>query len=232
MSIAEPPQTIVGGALVRARNARRILDAARSMVEEGGLEELSMRRLALAADVSVRTIYNLFGDKRGLVTALVRESFDATALAVRDIEATDPIERIWEAVAISIEANCRFVPKAVVAAIAADETLQVELAGQWPGLEPTLEAIRSAASSGALRHDLPPEVLFEQAGTVFLHLLSRWAQGWIDDETLRANVLRAFDIALLAVATPNARARLLAHALEHTPPHSGAARSNPNGTKH
>ena len=72
----------VAGSRVRARSSRRILDAARSLVEAGGLDELSMRRLAQEADVSVRTIYNLFGDKDGLLRALVRESFDAMDAAV------------------------------------------------------------------------------------------------------------------------------------------------------
>ena len=80
---------------VRDRNSRRILDVARTFVESFGLEELSMRRLASEADVSVRTLYNLFGDKSGLVAAFLRYSLDATVGAVNDISETDPIERIW-----------------------------------------------------------------------------------------------------------------------------------------
>jgi hypothetical protein len=44
-----PPQA-VAGARVRARTSRLVLDAARHLVEQDGLEQLSMRRLAGASD--------------------------------------------------------------------------------------------------------------------------------------------------------------------------------------
>lgn len=196
---------------VRARSARRILDAARRLVDLGGIEGLSMRRLAQEADVSVRTIYNLFGDKDGLVEALVRDSFDAMAAAVGELDADDPIDRIWQAVALSVEVNCRYVPRAVVAAVVTDVTLQRALSTTWPGLEVTLDALRAATRSQALRDDLTAETLLEHAGAVFLHLLWQWSQGEIDEPALTAGALHAFDVSLLAVATPRVRARLLDH---------------------
>lgn len=199
------------GARVRARSSRRILDAARWLVELGGIEALSMRRLAQEADVSVRTIYNLFGDKDGLVEALVRDSFDAMDAAVGTLDVADPIERIWQAVSLSIEMNCRYVPKAVVATVVTDAELQRTLSTSWPGLDLTLDAIRAATRSRALRADLAPETLVEHAGTVFLHLLWRWSQGDVDEAALTAGVLHAFDVCLLAVATPRTRTRLLDH---------------------
>ena len=204
----------VGGARVRARSSRRILDAARSIVEVDGTDGLSMRRLAEEAEVSVRTIYNLFGDKDGVLEALVGDSFDAMHGAVGSIDAVDPIERIWQAVSLSIQMNCQYVPKAVVAAVVTDARLQRDLSKYWPGLEPKLDAIRTATRSRALRPDLDAETLFEQAGAVFLHLLWRWSQGEIDERALEAGALHAFDVCLLAVAGPRVRARLLAHIAE------------------
>jgi AcrR family transcriptional regulator len=217
---------------VRARSSRKILNGARWLVELDGIEGLSMRRLALEADVSVRTIYNLFGDKNGLLEALVRDSFDAMDAAVGHLDADDPIDRIWQAVTISIEMNCRYVPKAVVNAIVTDASLQRDLSGYWPGLELTLEAIRDATRSRALRDDLAPEALFEQAGAVFLHLLWRWSQDEIDQTALTAGILHAFDICLLAVATPRTRQRLLEHVAELQPllPHPVAHRAEGTGT--
>jgi AcrR family transcriptional regulator len=202
---------LAGGSRVRARSSRRILDAARWLVELDGIDGLSMRRLAHEADVSVRTIYNLFGDKQGLIEALVRDSFDAMDAAVGGLDADDPIDRIWQAVSLSIEMNCRFVPKAVVAAVVTDATLQRDLSAYWPGLELTVDAIQAATRSRAVRADLAPEALVEHAGAVFLHLLWRWSQGEIDEPALTAGVLHAFDVSLLAVATPRTRARLLEH---------------------
>jgi hypothetical protein len=47
---------------------------------------------------------------------------------------------------------------------------------------------------------------------VLFHLQRRWTADEIDDSELRAGALHAFDICLLAVAKPRARARLLVHA--------------------
>lgn len=193
-------------------------------MEAGGLDDLSMRRLAQEADVSVRTIYNLFGDKDGLLRALVRESFDAMDAAVGDLDADDPIDRVWQAVALSIEVNCRYVPRAVVAAVVTDAALQRDLSPYWPGMELTLDAIRAATRAQALRADLTAETLLEQAGAVLLYLLWRWSQGEIDEPALTAGALHAFDVSLLAVATPRTRARLLDHiaALDPQLPHQAA----------
>lgn len=176
-----------------------------------------MRRLGEEAGVSVRTIYNLFGDKDGLFQGLVRDSFDALDTAVSSLDAPDPIERIWEAVTLSIEMNCRYVPKAVIAAVVADPELQRELSSGWPGQDLTLDALRAATRSRALRPDLSAEALFEHAGAVFLHLLGRWSRDEIDERALTAGVLHAFDVCLLAVATPRTRERLLAHLAQLEP---------------
>jgi len=196
---------------VRARSSRRVLDAARDLVEQDGLDQLSMRRLAAAADVSVRTIYNLFGDRSGVVTSLVLGSFEAMDAAADELEAADPLDRIWEAVTISVESNCRYVPKAVVAAVVADPALYRQLGHRWRGTDLILDAMTAATRSGALRNDVPAEWLVEHAGTLYLHALGRWAAGDIDERALAATSLHAFDVCLLAIAGPTARRRLLEH---------------------
>jgi AcrR family transcriptional regulator len=195
----------------RARSSRRILDAARAVIDEKGLEELSMRRLAEAADVSVRTIYNVFGDKHGVVTALVQRSFEAMDAAIAESGATDALERIWETVSISVDANCRHMPKAIVAAVVSQPALNAEVAPRWRGRELILDAVESAYRSGTLRPDISQERLVDQAGPVHAHRLRQWAHGDIDDTQLHAGVLYAYDTCLLAVARPAARARLLDH---------------------
>jgi AcrR family transcriptional regulator len=223
MPEADPsvPARPVPNPRVRARNSRRILDSARSFIERHGLDNLSMRRFADEADVSVRTLYNLFGDKQGLVAAIIGQSFEAMDTAADAIEATDPIERIWEAVAIAVDATTRHVPKPVVAAVVADPVLYRRLSRGRDGRGLILAAMRDAADRGVLGEELSAELLVQQTGTVFLHLLGRWAADEIDERTLRAGVLHALDVCLLAIARPRARTRLLEHAaaLEPFQPH-------------
>ena len=72
--------------------------------------------------------------------------------------------------------------------------------------------IGAATKAGALRDDIDPAVLVEHAAMMLFHLQRRWSAGEIDDDGLRAGALHAFDICLLAVAQPRARARILKHA--------------------
>jgi AcrR family transcriptional regulator len=176
-----------------------------------------MRRLADQADVSVRTLYNLFGDKDGLLTALVQHSLDSIHVAHSDIRATDPIEQIWEVVTITVDTTVRSLPKAVLAAVLSDEELYGRLERRWRGRELTINAIRAATRAGALRDDVPAEVVVDHAGMVHRHLLRRWAVGEIDDCELHTAVLQGYDLSLLAVAKPRMRARLLEHAASPVP---------------
>jgi AcrR family transcriptional regulator len=56
-----------------ARNRRRILTAAREVVAAHGAEGLSMNALAAAAGVGKGTIFRRFGDRDGLLLALLHE---------------------------------------------------------------------------------------------------------------------------------------------------------------
>ncbi|MGW8886170.1 TetR/AcrR family transcriptional regulator [Streptomyces sp. NPDC055749] len=56
-----------------ARNRHRILTAAARMVAAGGVERLALDEVARAADVGVGTVYRRFGDRAGLVFALLEE---------------------------------------------------------------------------------------------------------------------------------------------------------------
>ena len=168
-----------------------------------------MRRLAREADVSVRTIYNLFDDKDGLLRALVRESFDAMDAAVGDLDARRPDRPdLGGGGHLDRDELPVRAPKAVVAAVVTDAAVAarpVDATGRaWSS---TLDAIRAATRARALRADLAAETLVEHAGAVFLHLLWRWSQGDIDEPTLTAGVLHAFDVCLLAVAMPRVSVR-------------------------
>lgn len=194
------------------RTRRHVLDAARGFVEEHGVEQLSMRRLAVEAGVSVRTLYNHFGDKDGLLTALVQRSLDSMDVAVHHLSSTDPIERIWEAVTLSIDKTVADVPKAVVRAVLMDDRLLNEINLRWTGWDLIVNEIRAATRRGVLRGDVDPGVLADHAGMVLFQLQRRWTADEIDTDELRDCALHAFDLCLLTVARPRARVRILNHA--------------------
>ena len=57
----------------KAARRRRILDAARALILEGGRGDFSMPALAAAAGVSLVTPYNLFGSKANILLEIARQ---------------------------------------------------------------------------------------------------------------------------------------------------------------
>ncbi|MDD2724605.1 MAG: TetR/AcrR family transcriptional regulator [Methylovulum sp.] len=72
-----------------------ILDAARSLFVERGIESASMREIAKQIGYSATTLYNYFADKEALLQALCDADFLALAAGMREImQIPDPIQRI------------------------------------------------------------------------------------------------------------------------------------------
>jgi AcrR family transcriptional regulator len=70
----------------------RIVAAAARLLESGGEEAVSTRAVSAAAGVQAPTIYRLFGDKQGLLDAVVTDGFEAylAEKTVRE-ESDDPV---------------------------------------------------------------------------------------------------------------------------------------------
>lgn len=79
------------------RTAAALLDVAERLIIEGGLEALSVRRVASAIGATIRAVYSLFGSKDGLIIALGTRAFTLLsdgmdALPTTDDPAGDVIE--------------------------------------------------------------------------------------------------------------------------------------------
>ena len=74
---------------------REILDAASALLFEGGSEGLTIRRLALRCGYTAPAIYHIFGDKAGLLDAILREAIDELIARIDKIpEHPEPKERL------------------------------------------------------------------------------------------------------------------------------------------
>ena len=74
---------------------RAILDAAGSILLEDGYEHFTMRKLAGRCGYTAPTIYNHFGDKTGLIDAVLEEVFrELVVLLERVQRAADPRDRL------------------------------------------------------------------------------------------------------------------------------------------
>jgi AcrR family transcriptional regulator len=66
-----------------------LLDAAERLVAEGGLEAISVRRLASAIGATAQAVYSLFGSKDGLVIALGTRAFNLLGDGLDSVPTTD-----------------------------------------------------------------------------------------------------------------------------------------------
>ena len=79
----------------RQEARRAILDATQSLLVEDGFDRFSMRRLADRCGYTAPTLYYYFGDKRGLLDALLEERFATLLRRLHRVPASDdPVERL------------------------------------------------------------------------------------------------------------------------------------------
>ena len=78
--------------------AVRLVDEAGRILSAEGPEALTLRRLAQAVGISTMPVYTLFGDKRGLLTAMYRDGYRrlGAALSAAATGAGDPLEALLE----------------------------------------------------------------------------------------------------------------------------------------
>jgi AcrR family transcriptional regulator len=76
------PRTATQSRLADTETA--ILEAARDLLAEGGLEALSMRGVATRVGISATAIYNYFENKQALVERVVRQGFERFTGYLRD----------------------------------------------------------------------------------------------------------------------------------------------------
>ena len=69
----------------RQQARRAILDATQALLVEGGFERFSMRRLADRCGYTPPTVYYYFGDKQGLIDALLEERFSLLLSRLRRV---------------------------------------------------------------------------------------------------------------------------------------------------
>lgn len=72
--LGPPPEPLTPERADAARNRARLLDAARSILDQHGPEALTMDRLAAESGVGKGTIFRRFGSRAGLFEALLDES--------------------------------------------------------------------------------------------------------------------------------------------------------------
>ncbi|WP_210594060.1 TetR/AcrR family transcriptional regulator [Streptomyces sp. GESEQ-35] len=84
----------------KTRNRRQILDVAAELLEREGVQALSTRAVAAAAGIRAASLYQLFGDKDGLLSSLATHAFDLYLAQKQTLsssgDAVDDMRRGWD----------------------------------------------------------------------------------------------------------------------------------------
>lgn len=194
----------------KARRRRRILEAARGLIEAGGPEGLAIKPVADAAELSVATVYNLFGSKEGLLIALLVEAIQSFEERLEALAPSTPVDRIAAIADLAVRE------------FTAEERFYrplfhlIEQMGSRTQLHAVIrrcvdlghESIGRAIAAGDLDEFVEPRVLAHQIFMAFVHALRMWSSGLCSSELFEAQVVHFRVLMLAAVAREPLRSRL------------------------
>jgi AcrR family transcriptional regulator len=194
----------------KADRRAKIVSAAREIIRETGRTGLSMRSLAARAQVSLATPYNLFGSKQGVLDALLQENLEMFRLALSRSVSRDPIERIFDVVALAAEfylADQKFYKALYLALFEAEnvELRHLYSAGRqqfWESL------VLDAIASHHIEAGVDPTALSRTLRYIFTGALHGWATAGIEPSGLEAELGYGVSLVLYASATEEARGRI------------------------
>ncbi|MEM1131925.1 MAG: TetR/AcrR family transcriptional regulator [Pseudomonadota bacterium] len=202
-----------------AERRQRILEAACTIIAEKGVEGLTTRGLAAAANVTAPTLYNLIGGKEDIIRELISENVEEV-WAELDFDAmespSDMADHIVDTVYDQIITDGTYVRATVIAseeihgsfAARGDMGFAHSAAGQRSA-EMAITACRAALAQGMLQGNLSVETLGLQMFISYRGPLRDWAHGVISPQEMRRRQLRGFYLVLAADAALDFRASLL-----------------------
>lgn len=199
----------------KAERRVRVIETAREILSEGGVEALSMRALSVEAGVSLPTIYNLIGG-RDDVLAAVLDQLGAVFEAEVATSTGDTLERCFE---ITDRLLDTMTTHATLARSIVAEGLTPMLADAESSLFKRyglalLSALAQASTEGNLDDGAEPVLIVEQVVSLTAVRIFRWATGDsstdADGTELRAAATHGIGLILAGSTADEHRARVLA----------------------
>ncbi len=140
-----------------------ILEAARHLLAEGGLDAVSMRAVASRIGLSATSIYNYFDNKQALVDRVVRQGFERFDEYLREAAERVPKGSADRVYALG-EAYIRFALEnqeyfKVLFTLRADRPREIEELPEGGGYYVLRQSVEEAMESGAFRRNDPDLVV-------------------------------------------------------------------------
>ena len=171
----------------------RIVEAARAIFAEGGLDALSARKVASAVGLSPMALYRHFASMDALVDALVLDGLEAWRARLEATAQAEPVH--WLAAAgdafldFALEEPRRFEAAFLLRAAAARRYPEDFRDGRSPPVRLLTDQVRRAQAQGALE-DVAPEEIALSIWAMAQGLVSLWRAGRFSDEAAFREVYR------------------------------------------
>lgn len=193
-----------------------LVSVAREIIRETGDFDLPMRQLAARAQVSLRTPYELFGSKTGVIRAILKLDQQIFRDLARELTSADWLDNILDRVRLGVifyaenQPFYRALFRATQAYSGGDETEPAR-----ENLRPFRELARRAQATGLIRPEVDTDILGETLTDLFAANFRTWASSTFDISLVEPKVGYGFANVLAAVATDPHAARMQARALTY-----------------
>jgi len=196
----------------KAERRQRIVQAARSLIQESEDGGVSMRAIAARAEVSIATPYNLFGSKRAIIKAML-EDVREFGRDFQKVRAGSAVEKVFEALRLTFQyfdAEPEFY-KTIWACLldtASTPDLRAELTPPhshlfWQSL------LAEAVAEGLLLAEVDLARLQEELGKCFAANMLAWVLGHVETEGLYETTGFGYRLLLAGAATEKGRQVLM-----------------------
>ncbi len=188
----------------QAERQRRILEAARREVTAKGYDALTMASLASAADVSTKTLYNLFGSKDLLLLAAVADLM-GNLERLPEVTEAEPglltLEAFARVVFRQVQQTPRYAEVMARALFQADAEHRLVDILLGNAREFTARELESAVAAGQLKAEVDADRLSRILTGHQWGIILMWSKGMIDLDDIEERALESQALALASLRT-------------------------------
>ena len=188
---------------------KRIVKAARLLMQDSGEPGFSMRALALQADVSIATPYNLFGSKEQILFSVLEDDLEQYSAVLTD-QNSDEIQVFFDAVSLttSLYASESTFYRAILNTVYLEGSDKFLASYRGPRHVMWKNLVKAAIQKGFLVSETDPDAFAINIRHGFLAAILQWAKGDLSITELEARAHYNVALSLSAMATPLVRERL------------------------
>ena len=188
---------------------RKIVRAARVLMQQTGDTGFSMRALAEQAGVSIATPYNLFGSKQAIMFAVLDADLEYYQKRLAKVR-VDELDVFFKAVSLAttLYSTEPSFYRAVLFAVYNDGGREFKSMFGGPRHVMWKGFVQDAVKAGFLSEDVEPDAFAINLGRTFFSAILEWVSGELSLPELEAWAQYGFALSLSAMSTPLSADRL------------------------